>query len=182
MSVEALIAEPLRHEPTLSAMQKAERVTALIADVGLTPLRHRKPDALSGGQRQRVAIARAIVRHPDIVVADEPVAALDATVQKQVLALLARLKAEYGFSVLFISHDLGVVDAIADRVAVMQAGRIVEQGRKEDVIDRPSHPYTRRLIAVSYALSARSAAGGSPALCPDDGQDLEAGPNRHAIR
>ncbi len=173
MSVEALIAEPLRHEPGLSPAGKAARVDELIADVGLTEVRHRRPDALSGGQRQRVAIARAIVRHPDIVVADEPVAALDATVQKQVLSLLARLKADYGFSILFISHDLGVVDAIADRIAVMQSGRIVEHGRKEDVIDRPAHPYTRRLIAVSYALGAREARHSHP-----ERQIEEAGKNR----
>ena len=174
MDVTALIAEPLRHEPGLTPAARAARVAELIADVGLTEVRHNRPTALSGGQRQRVAIARAIVRYPDIVVADEPVAALDATVQKQVLSLLAGLKVDYGFSILFISHDLGVVDAIADRIAVMQDGRIVEQGRKEDVIDRPIHPYTRRLIAASYALGARGQARQA------DQQTEEAGQNRFA--
>jgi peptide/nickel transport system ATP-binding protein len=182
MTVADLVAEPLRHEPSLSAAQKADRVATLIDRVGLTPFHFRKPAALSGGQRQRVAIARAIVRHPDVIVADEPVAALDATVQKQVLALLAELKAACGFSLLFISHDLGVVDAIADRIAVMQGGQIVEMGRKEDVIDHPSHPYTKRLIAVSFALGASGVGGHGCEGTPDISKTQDAGANRHAIR
>ena len=99
-----------------------------------------------------IAIARAIVRQPAFVVADEPVSALDMTIQAQVLELFERLQAQYGFACLFISHDLGVVEQVADRVVVMQGGRIVEQGSRDDIFDRPQHDYTKALLAAAPVL------------------------------
>lgn len=103
----------------------------------------------SGGQRQRVAIARALVRKPAFVVADEPVSALDMTIQKQVLELFRRPQAERGFGCLFISHNLAVVSEIADRIVVMANGRIIEEGSVADIFDRPQQPYTRALLEAA---------------------------------
>ncbi|WP_159998937.1 ABC transporter ATP-binding protein [Roseomonas sp. 18066] len=146
MRVGEIVAEPLRHEPGLSGAQRAARVAETFEAVGLPGMDQRLPHQLSGGQRQRVAIARAIVRRPALVVADEPVSALDMTVQKQILALIRQLQAERGFACLFISHDLGAVAEVADRVVVMQQGRIVEQGTRDAIFDTPQHPYTRALL------------------------------------
>jgi peptide/nickel transport system ATP-binding protein len=112
---------------------------------------------MSGGQRQRVAIARAVVTRPRFVVADEPVSALDATIQAQVLALFQKLQAAYGFACLFITHDLGVVAQIADRVVVMRDGKVVEQGARDAVLDAPADPFTRELLAATPSLAAASA-------------------------
>jgi len=114
--------------------------------------------SLSGGQRQRIAIARAIVREPAFVVADEPVSALDMTIQAQVLKLFERLQAQYGFACLFISHDLAAVEQVADRVVVMQGGRIVEQGSRDEIFDRPQHDYTKALLAAAPVLDFAGAA------------------------
>ncbi|HWX50175.1 MAG TPA: ABC transporter ATP-binding protein [Roseomonas sp.] len=152
MRIGAIVAEPLRHEPGLSAADKAARVVETFEAVGLPGMAERFPHQLSGGQRQRVAIARAIVRRPALVVADEPVSALDMTVQKQILALIRRLQAERGFACLFISHDLGAVAEVADRVVVMQNGRIVEQGTRDAIFDAPRHPYTRALLEATPRL------------------------------
>ncbi|WP_242662210.1 dipeptide ABC transporter ATP-binding protein [Teichococcus deserti] len=146
MRVGEIVAEPLRHEPGLSGAQRAARVAETFEAVGLPGMDQRLPHQLSGGQRQRVAIARAIVRRPALVVADEPVSALDMTVQKQILALIRQLQAERGFACLFISHDLGAVAEVADRVVVLQQGRIVEQGSRDAIFDTPQHPYTRALL------------------------------------
>ena len=144
--VGAIVAEPLRHVPNLSKPEVLDRVARMLADVGLEAFAERFPHALSGGQRQRVAIARALIRHPSLVIADEPVSALDVTIQKQVLALFQRLQAQQGFACLFISHNLAVVSAIADRIVVMNQGRIIEQGSVAEIFDRPRHEYTRALL------------------------------------
>jgi peptide/nickel transport system ATP-binding protein len=152
MRVGEIVAEPLRHVPELGRTEKIRRVAETLDEVGLGGFERRLPHELSGGQRQRVAIARAIVRRPVFVVADEPVSALDMTIQKQVLTLFRDLQRSRGFACMFISHDLAAVEEIADRVVVMQAGRIVEEGARDDIFDRPQHPYTRALLAASPAL------------------------------
>jgi peptide/nickel transport system ATP-binding protein len=124
----------------------------VLEEVGLAGFGSRLAHQLSGGQRQRIAIARAIVSRPRLVVADEPVSALDMTIQAQVLTLLRKLQAEYGFACLFITHDLSVVDSIADRVIVMSEGRIVERGAARTVLAQPRHPYTRALVDATPRL------------------------------
>jgi peptide/nickel transport system ATP-binding protein len=152
MRLGEIVAEPLRHVPGLSVGERDRRVEAMLEEVGLTGLARRWPHELSGGQRQRVAIARAIVRQPAFVVADEPVSALDMTIQAQVLKLFERLQAQYGFACLFISHDLAAVEQVADRVVVMQGGQIVEQGSRDDIFDHPQHDYTKALLAAAPVL------------------------------
>ncbi|HEY1607819.1 MAG TPA: ABC transporter ATP-binding protein, partial [Paraburkholderia sp.] len=146
MRVGALVAEGLRSDRSLDAAARAGRVRTALADVGLAEHAQRFVHELSGGQRQRVAIARALVSRPAVIIADEPVSALDVTVQKQVLDLLTSLQARYGFACLLISHDLGVVEQIASHVLVMLRGHIVEAGTRDAVFDDPRHPYTRRLL------------------------------------
>jgi peptide/nickel transport system ATP-binding protein len=152
MRLGEIIAEPLRHVPELTVGERDRRVEAMLEEVGLAGLARRWPHELSGGQRQRVAIARAIVRQPAFVVADEPVSALDMTIQAQVLKLFERLQAQYGFACLFISHDLAAVEQVADRVVVMQGGHIVEKGSRDDIFDRPQHDYTKALLAAAPVL------------------------------
>jgi peptide/nickel transport system ATP-binding protein len=160
MRVGEIVAEPLRHLPELTPAERAERVEAMLSEVGLSGFAQRWPHELSGGQRQRIAVARAIVRHPAFVVADEPVSALDMTIQAQVLRLFERLQAQYGFACLFISHDLAAVEQVADRVIVMQGGRIVEQGSRDDIFDRPQHDYTKALLAAAPVLDFAGEAAG----------------------
>ena len=149
MRVGEIVAEPLRHVAQLATTERTKRVEKILDEVGLANFANRWPHELSGGQRQRIAIARAIVRGPLFVVADEPVSALDMTIQAQVLKLLERLQAQYGFACLFISHDLAAVEQVADRVVVMQGGRIVEQGSRDDIFDSPQHDYTKALLAAT---------------------------------
>ncbi len=143
------VAEPLLHGGTLGRAARGRRAGEMLEQVGLAGYERRYPHALSGGQRQRVAIARALVRRPAFVVADEPVSALDMTIQKQVLDLLRKLQAEYGFACMFVSHNLAAVSEIADRIVVMDQGRIVEEGRVQDIFDRPRSPYTRLLLEAA---------------------------------
>jgi oligopeptide/dipeptide ABC transporter ATP-binding protein len=124
-------------------------VRELLTDVGLDPaLAARWPHELSGGQRQRIAIARALAAGPDLLVADEPVSALDAAVRTQILDLLAGLRARLGLALLFISHDLAAVERLADRVAVLYLGRVVEEAARDDLFRRPLHPYSVSLLSA----------------------------------
>jgi len=160
MTIAQLVGEGLRQVEGMSNADKRARVTKMLQEVGLDgKYGERHAHELSGGQRQRVAIARALVRHPSFVIADEPVSALDVTVRAQVLELFAELQDRHGFSCLFISHDLGVVEQVADRVLVMQNGRIIEQGSRDAVFDRPQHAYTRELLSAIPALIPTASGG-----------------------
>jgi peptide/nickel transport system ATP-binding protein len=157
MRVKDLVAEGLRHVKGLEATEKLARVLKSVADVGLDEgFLNRFSHELSGGQRQRVAIARAIVMRPELIVLDEPVSALDVTIQAQVLDLLDELQRKYGFAYLFVSHDLGVVEQVSDRVVVMYRGRVVEMGSRDQLFDHPQHPYTRRLLAASAEIQQQA--------------------------
>ncbi|MFF1876978.1 dipeptide ABC transporter ATP-binding protein [Leifsonia sp. NPDC058230] len=147
-NVERILVDALRGERFTSAAARRERVLELLDLVGLTPeVLNRFPLRLSGGQRQRVAIARALAPRPSVIVLDEAVSALDVTIQAQILDLLVALQRETGVSYLFISHDLGVISHLSDRVLVMKDGVVVEEGRPDDIFRHPAHPYTRDLIA-----------------------------------
>jgi peptide/nickel transport system ATP-binding protein len=144
------IAEPLVVHRSFSEAQRSERVGELLDAVQLGPeFRARYPYEMSGGQRQRVAIARALALNPALLIADEPTSALDVSVQARILDLLESLQERFGFGCLFISHDLAVVGRLADRVAVMHQGRIVEEGPPSSVLLAPSDPYTQRLLAAA---------------------------------
>jgi dipeptide transport system ATP-binding protein len=154
--VGALMTEPLAINTNLDAAGRREAAERMMARVGLRPEHYRRyPHMFSGGQRQRIAVARALMLHPRLVVADEPVSALDVSIQAQVLNLLMDLQQELGIAYLFISHNLQVVRHIADDVAVMYLGRIVEQGAKAVLFTRPAHPYTRALLASTPVIYAR---------------------------
>jgi peptide/nickel transport system ATP-binding protein len=160
MTIGKLVAEPLRLVPGMPSEQKTARVAEVLTEVGLADgFGDRYPHELSGGQRQRVAIARAVVRRPSFVIADEPVSALDVTVRAQVLELFAELQRKHGFSCLFISHDLGVVEQVADRVIVMNEGRIVEEGSRDQIFDAPQHAYTRKLLSAVPGLESTDDGG-----------------------
>jgi peptide/nickel transport system ATP-binding protein len=160
MTILALVEEALRLVPDIDKAGKKKRAYETLEEVGLnSSYASRYPHELSGGQRQRVAIARAIARRPKFLIADEPVSALDVTVRAQVLDLFSNLQKRYGFSCLFISHDLGVVEQVADRVIVMQDGRIIEQGDRDTIFDNPKEAYTRRLLQAIPALDLNENGG-----------------------
>ena len=149
-----ILGEPLLINTTLSRTERDDKVRAMMDKVGLRPeFFQRYPHMFSGGQRQRVAIARALMLNPQVVVADEPVSALDVSIQAQVLNLLMDLQDEFGVAYVFISHDLAVVKHIADEVLVMYLGQPVEQGDKKAIFSQPLHPYTRVLMASAPRLS-----------------------------
>lgn len=150
MRIAETVGEGLRvHQSELTAKQRRSRVAEMLFRCGLNEdILDRYPHQFSGGQRQRIGIARALVVQPKVLVLDEPVSALDVSVQAQILNLLRELQSEFGLSFLFISHDLAVIRHIADRVAVMFAGRMVEHGRAADIFTSPKHPYTASLLTA----------------------------------
>jgi ABC-type microcin C transport system duplicated ATPase subunit YejF len=154
MRVGAIVGEPLEiHEPRLSRAGRRGRVVEVLRAVGLgEDALLRYPHEFSGGQRQRIGIARALVLRPRLVVADEPVSALDVSVGAQILELLRNLQSDFALTYLLISHSLPVVAQLATRIAVMQGGRIVETGAAEQILSTPAHPYTQSLIAAIPAL------------------------------
>lgn len=144
-----LVAEPLRNFEKLSPDEEREKVLYYLQKVGLPPeALFKYPHEFSGGQRQRIGIARALTLQPKLIVADEPVSALDVSVQAQVLNFLQDLQEEFKLTYLFIGHDLGVIRHLCDRIGVMYRGRLVEEGTTEDILSNPQHIYTRRLIAA----------------------------------
>ncbi|MBI3505680.1 MAG: dipeptide ABC transporter ATP-binding protein [Proteobacteria bacterium] len=148
-----ILAEPLIINSPATPAERTAEIGAMLAKVGLRPEhRERYPHMFSGGQRQRIAIARALMLRPKLVVADEPVSALDISIQAQVLNLMLDLQQEFGLAYLFISHDLSVVRHIADEVLVLYLGRPVEQGPKDLIFARPQHPYTRALLAATPSV------------------------------
>ena len=149
LSVEQIIEEPLKIHTKQSPAERKERVRWLMDKVGLSrEYIYRYPHEFSGGQRQRIGIARALATNPKIVIADEPVSALDVSIQAQVVNLMQDLQKEFGLSYIFIAHDLSVVRHISDRIAVMYLGNIVEMGEAEKIYTHPMHPYSRALLSA----------------------------------
>jgi microcin C transport system ATP-binding protein len=155
LTIEQIVGEGLAlHQPDLKIAERRQRIAQTLQEVGLeSDILVRYPHEFSGGQRQRIAIARTLILKPQLLVLDEPTSALDASVQKQVLDLLANLQVKHGMSYLLISHDLEVIEAMSHRIAVMQEGRILEQGSAEEIINSPRNDYTRQLLA---SVSIRS--------------------------
>ena len=149
LTVGDIVGEPIRVNRTVKRKELQDLIVELLESVGLKPQDMRRyPHAFSGGQRQRIGIARALALHPELIVADEPVSALDVSVQAQILNLLAELREKFQLSYIFIAHDLSVVEHISDRVAVMYLGKIVEISDAETLYQSPKHPYTEALISA----------------------------------
>ena len=162
LSVEEIVDEPLRvHHPSMTREQRRLRVEELMERVGLRREQsERYPHEFSGGQRQRIGIARALATNPRVIIADEPVSALDVSIQAQVINLMRELQRDLGLTVIFIAHDISVVEHVSDRVAVMYLGNLVELGRTREIFRDPKHPYTRALLsAVPRPDPDRSRAG-----------------------
>jgi len=148
MPVSELIGTGLRAAGKMNARERRERIRDIMEQVGLRPEHYsRYPHEFSGGQRQRIGIGRAIAPNPRLIIADEPLSALDVSIQAQIVNLMEKLREDFNLSYLFISHDLSVVEHISDRIAVMYLGRILELGSKEDIYDHPKHPYTKALLS-----------------------------------
>jgi len=144
-----IIAEPIRNFERLSVQEEKKKVQSLLDTVGMpSDALYKYPHEFSGGQRQRIGVARAVATNPKLIVADEPVSALDLSVQAQVLNFMKRIQEEYNLSYLFISHDLGVVKHMCDNIAIMNKGRFVEIGTREDIYSNPQHIYTKRLLSA----------------------------------
>ena len=149
LTIEQTLREPLMiHGLAKSKSEARQKIAGILSEVGLDPkMMNLHPHEFSGGQRQRIGIARVMIVSPSLIIADEPVSALDVSIQAQVLNLIKTLQKEHGVAMLFISHDLGVVRHVSDRVAVMYLGRIVEAAKKAELFNNPRHPYTRLLLA-----------------------------------
>ena len=144
-----IIAEPLRNFENLTDKEESRRVSELLEIVGMTDdALYKYPHEFSGGQRQRIGVARAVAIKPKLIIADEPVSALDLSVQAQVLNYMKEIQKQFGLSYLFISHDLGVVKHMCDHISIMYRGRFVETGKRDDIYNNPQHIYTKRLIAA----------------------------------
>jgi len=170
------VAEPLKNFRDLSHSELREKVEATLNDVGLNPAGDYMdlfPDQLSGGERQRVCIARAIVLDPDLLVADEPLSMLDVSLQSGILRLLDRLQDEHGFAMFYVTHNLSVVKLVADRIAVMYLGKVVEQGTAEEIVGDPKHPYTRALVASLPTLTGDRERVLLPIPEDDDDRDIQ---------
>jgi oligopeptide transport system ATP-binding protein len=169
MTVFDTIAEAIQAHRRVSAAELAEEVASLLNRVGLAARYSRKyPHEFSGGQRQRIAVARALAVRPKLIVADEPVSALDVSIQAQIINLLSKLTRELGLTMIFISHDLAVVKHISDRIAVMYLGKIVELGPAAGVIERPLHPYTKALVSAVQVLDPDGKQAGKRILLAGD--------------
>ncbi len=162
-NVERIIGEGMRIHKLADAKNLAEKVEEMMVKVGLLPKnKKRYPHEFSGGQRQRIGIARALALHPDYLVCDEPVSALDVSIQAQIVNLLQKLQQESGMAMLFISHDLDVVKHLSQTIAVMYLGKIVETGPTEELIREPAHPYTRALLDAKPSTNPKNRAKKAP--------------------
>ena len=151
-----IVAEPLRNFESLTSEEEFDRIQELMAIVGLSPEAvYKYPHEFSGGQRQRIGIARAIALKPKLIIADEPVSALDVSVQAQVLNFMKEIQKELGLTYLFISHDLGIVRYMCDHVGIMYKGRFVEEGTTDDIFENPQHIYTKRLLSAIPSTDPR---------------------------
>jgi oligopeptide transport system ATP-binding protein len=161
--VSQIIGDPLRRQGVGSAVERRRRVHELLERVGLSAEHYdRYPHEFSGGQRQRIGIARALALRPTLIVADEPVSALDVSIRAQIVNLLADLQEEFGLSYLFVAHDIAIVRHVSNRIAVMHDGKIVEQGTADRVCESPSHPYTRSLLSAVPIPDPREARARGP--------------------